>query len=156
MLQVPNYTLKHPQNKSDPVLVAERSHGEEKSDRNSFWRKSASWSLLVAQRATPVHEKSALRVELKIDPKFHFWCSRSQKKLFSSVIHTYKQKMTVHFTDLQHIHQKGNDLSFLLKNHKTHCSWTNIYKFPFFPIKFVHISWYKYIKHVMNNSYNFL
>jgi hypothetical protein len=48
MLQVPNYTLKHPQNKSDPVLVAERSHGEEKSDRNSFWRKSASWSLLVA------------------------------------------------------------------------------------------------------------
>ena len=45
MLQVPNYTLKHPQNKSGPVLVAERSHGEEKSDRNSFWRKSASWSL---------------------------------------------------------------------------------------------------------------
>jgi hypothetical protein len=56
MLQVLNYTLKHPQNKSDPVLVAERSHGEEKSDRNSFWRKSASWSLLVAQPATPVHE----------------------------------------------------------------------------------------------------
>jgi hypothetical protein len=77
MLQVPNYTLKHPQNKSDPVLVAERSHGEEKSDRNSFWRKSASWSLLVAQRATPVHEKSALRVELKIDPKFHFSCYNS-------------------------------------------------------------------------------
>ena len=53
MLQVPNYTLKHPQNKSDSVLVAERSHGEEKSDRNSFWRKSASWSLTLAMRRPP-------------------------------------------------------------------------------------------------------
>jgi hypothetical protein len=53
MLQVPNYTLKHPQNKSDPVLVAERSHGEQKSDRNSFWRKSASWSLMLAKRRPP-------------------------------------------------------------------------------------------------------
>ena len=51
MLQVPNYTLKHPQNKSDPVLVAERrlaSTGEHKSDRKANWRKSASWSLLLA------------------------------------------------------------------------------------------------------------
>jgi hypothetical protein len=54
MLQVPNYTLKHPQNKSGQVLVAERSHGEEKSDKNSFWRELASWSLTVAKRRPPV------------------------------------------------------------------------------------------------------
>jgi hypothetical protein len=42
MLQVPNYTLKHPQNKSGQVLVAERSHGEE-------WRRKVRQKQLLAK-----------------------------------------------------------------------------------------------------------
>ena len=83
--------VKLKENKINVWVGRSAKTGEHTSDRDANWRKSASWSLLLAtsrsasntwslllaQRATPVHEKSALRVELKIDPKFHFSCYNS-------------------------------------------------------------------------------
>ncbi|KAK2448567.1 hypothetical protein QL285_007826 [Trifolium repens] len=81
MLQVPNYTLKHPKIKSDPVMVAERSHGEQKSDKKTAsgenQRAGRYWSLLVAQPATPVHENQHYGLDSK----------STQNSIFHAITH---------------------------------------------------------------------
>ncbi len=110
------------------------STGENKSDRKANWRRLASWSLTVAQRAVPVLEKSAYGLNSKSlqNSIFHVinhkWASF---KLTHMVIHI-KTPLDSQICTISY--HKVRIYTFIQKLIKLKKLSSNIYKFPFFPL----------------------